>query len=349
MMRGNHVNGKIKVLLTRNLQKQSRVVLAFIAAVLLLSGAQSLAVSAADTTANTLRVTPVRSDIEINPGERKTVPVTVTNVTNGPILVRPIANDFVAGDERGTPGLILDDKEYAPTHSLKRFMSPFKDVTIPAKETRVVDVVITVPKTAQAGGYFGAVRFAPTDPDGGGQVNLSASVASIILLTVPGEMVEKLNLTDFEIKQDGRSSWYFTKGQGIQAAFRLENKGSAQMGPFGRISVKKGDKVVYDYDFNSEEPRDMVLPNSARRWDVPLDKIDGFGRYTVSATLSYGKKNQTIEVSETFWIITPTAMIVGGVALVALLLLILALWLFIRSRKKRSSFNKGLGSTQFRR
>lgn len=338
------------MLLTRRIHKPSRVALAFIASVLLFSGVQPSAASAAqDTTANTLKVMPVRSDIEISPGERKTVPVSVVNLTGGPILVRPIANDFVAGDERGTPALILDEKEFASTHSLKRFMAPFKDVTIPAKQTRVIDVVITVPANAQAGGYFGAVRFAPTDPDGGGQVNLSPSVASIILLTVPGEMVEKLTLTNFDVKQDGRASWYYTSGKGIQASFRLENKGSAQMGPFGRVSVKKGDKVVYEYDFNNKEPRDMVLPNSARLWDVPLDKIDGFGRYTVSATLSYGKKNQTIEVAETFWIITPTAMIVGGVALVALLLLIVALWLFIRSRKKRASLNKGFSSTQFRR
>ncbi|HAC56039.1 TPA: hypothetical protein DCF80_00915 [Candidatus Saccharibacteria bacterium] len=301
-------------------------------------------VFAADTTANTLKVTPVRSDIEIPAGQKKTVPVTVSNVTDSPILVRAITNDFVAGDERGTPAIILDPNAFAPTHSLKRFMSPIADVTIPAGKSKVVEVVITVPANAQAGGYFGAVRFAPTDPDGGGQVNLSASVASLILMTVPGPTVDKLTLTDFTVKQKDQSNWYFTTPNDITLTFRLENKGNVQQGPFGKITVKKGDEVIHDVNFNEDSPRDMVLPNSARRWDVPLEGISGFGQYTVTATLTYGAKNQTIQMTETFWIIPVWVMIAVGVGVVLLLLLIVLIWWLIRRRRnRRVSLSGGYG------
>lgn len=324
---------------TRGIHMNGRTILALLASVVILAGAQPLPVSAAGTTANTLRVTPVRSDIEIKPGEKKTVPVTVTNVTGGTIVVSPIINDFIAGDERGTPALILDADKYAPTHSLKRFMQPLADVTIPAKQTKVIDVAIVVPVTAQAGGYFGAVRFAPSDPDGGGQVNLSASVASLILMTVPGPTVDKLNLTEFKTRQNSRTNWFYTEPQNILATVRLENKGNAQSGPFGRIAVRKGDKVVMDEVFNGNTPRDMVLPDSARRWDVPLKGIDGFGKYTVSGTFTYGQKNQTIEVEETFWIIPVAVMIAAGVGLVALIGLIAVLSVVLKGRKKRMSMS----------
>ena len=336
MMGSNYVNGKQGVMVKKHIRTNIRaVLLAVMALVVVASPQQAFAQANTNKSTNVLKVSPVRSDISIKPGESKVVSTTVTNLTKTAITVRPIENDFIAGDERGTPSLILDADKFAPTHSLKRFMKPLTDVTIPASEAKNVDVVITVPKDAKAGGYFGAVRFAPTDPNGGGQVNLSASAASLILLTVPGEMVEKLNLTDFNIQQNGKNGTVFQTGKDLQAAFRFENKGSLQAGPFGKVSVKKGDQVVYAADFNNKNPRDMILPDSARRWEVPLDKISGFGNYTVSATFTYGQKNQTIEVTKTFWIIPMSIIIAAVLGLLVLIGLIVGIWLFLRSYKRR--------------
>ena len=312
-------------------------------AVALLTSSHSFAQTTTNNSLNTLKVSPVRSDIEILPGQTKTVQVTVTNLTNADILVTPIENDFISGDENGTPALILDADKFAPTHSLKRFMAPLTNVTIPANKARVVNVVITVPKTAQAGGYFGAVRFAPTSADGSAQVNLTGSVASLILLSVPGDTVEKLNLTDFTIQQNGKSNAFFTTSENMDATFRFENKGSVQLGPIGKISVKKWNTVVSQQDFNTQTPRDLILPDGARRWTVPLDKIDGFGRYTVLATLTYGKKNETVEVIRSFWVIPVAYMIAAGVALLLLVgLVIFIVWL-IRRRLNRRSHSRSRG------
>jgi len=316
----------------------------------MLVGSQSFAQSNNSTTANVLKVSPVRSDIQIKPGESKKVQTVVTNLTKASITVKPIMNDFVAGDERGTPALILDEDKFAPTHSLKRFMKPLPNITIEAGKARQVDVVITVPKDAQAGGYFGAVRFAPTTPDGGGQVNLSGSVASLILLTVPGPVEEKLTLTDFDIQQGGKSGSFFQSSNDLQATARFTSASNIQVGPFGKVSVKQGDKVVYDTDFNNKTPRDMILPDSARRWDFPLKNIGSFGYYTVNATFTYGSKNQTIEVEKSFWVVPwiVIAVAVGGV--LVLILLIVGIWLFLRGYKRRILRSQsGFGRNRYRR
>lgn len=284
---------------------------------------------------NTLKVSPVRSDISVKQGDSRTVKVTVTNTSNAEVFISPVQNDFIAGDERGTPALILDEDEYAPTHSLKRFMKPLTDFTIPANSAKTVDVVISVPANAQAGGYFGAIRFAPSNPDAGGQVNLSTSVASLILLTVPGDAVEKLELTDFEIQQNGKAGTFFTSPKDIQISTRFRNDGNVQLGPFGKISVSKGDDVVYSVDFNDNDPREMALPDSARRWDIPVEKLEDFGHYKVSATFSYGSQNKTIEIEQSFWVVPVGVIIaiVGGV--VGLIVLIAAIVFFLRSYKKK--------------
>ena len=323
------------MLVSSRLLGNVRIAIGFVVAILAVSLLASFAVQAQESTANTLKVTPVRTDIKIKPGEQGIVKVTVSNLSDSDIMVRPIENDFIQGDENGTPSLILDADEYASTHSLKRFMTPLEDVTIPANGATTVEVVITVPADAQAGGYFGAIRFAPTTPDSGGQVNLSASVASLILLTVPGPVTEKLELTDFSILQGGKAGTDFRTPNDLQVSFRFENKGNIQLGPFGKISVTQGKDIVYDYDFNAEEPRDVVLPDGARKWSVPLENIKDFGHYTVSATFTYGSTNQSIDVERSFWVI-PTAYIIG--AIVALLLLIaFIVWLiyFLRGRRRR--------------
>lgn len=304
-------------------------------------------IAQAETTANTLRVSPVRTDIEILPGNSKTVPVTVSNLTTGTVFVHPSANDFVATDESGTPGLILDENEFAPSHSLKRFMGPLGDISIPAGQAKTVNVVITVPETARPGGYFGAVRFAPTDPDGGGQVNLSASVASLILLSVPGDVVEKVELTDFDVRQAGVVGSNFRDGENLDASFRFRNEGDIQLGPFGKLSVKKGNDVVYEADFNTKEPREVVLPDSARRWNIPLDKIEGFGQYTVLATFTYGKSNQTIEVTKSFWVVPWMVIIIAIAIIVLLIAAIITTILILRRRKHRPKRKKiGFGNTR---
>lgn len=322
-IRGNKVSLKRRILTTA----------AAAIAATLLAGVPSSAQT--NNSTNVLKISPVRSDIEIKPGETKTVPTTVTNLTKTPITVRAVQNDFVSGDETGTPALILDAGKFAPTHSLKRFMKPLPDVTIPAAQAKTIAVTITVPKDAQAGGYFGAIRFAPTSPDGGGQVNLSASAASLILLTVAGNITEKLHLTSFDIQQDGKTGSYFQTANDIQASFRFENKGNVQVGPIGKLWVKEGGNVIYETDFNNKNPRDVVLPDAARRWEVPLKKIGGFGNYTVGATFTYGKNNQSVEITRSFWVI-PQGIIIAAIAgTLALVAVIVGGWLFLRGYKRR--------------
>ena len=96
------------------------------------------------------------------------------------------------------------------------------------------------------------------------------------------------------------------------------------------------DKIVSSVDFNEKNPRDVILPDSERRWDVPLDGIEAFGHYDIIATFTYGTKNQTIEVTKSFWVI-PVWVIITAIASVVGILLVTALVIFlvIRSRKRR--------------
>lgn len=322
-------------------QPVRRVSAAFVLAALLFvafpAGARAATASGSTTNnANTLKIAPVRTDLTVPAGTSAQVKVIVTNLTDAPVSIHPIENDFVAGDEKGTPSIILDENSYAPTHSLKRFMVPVSDFTIPAKGKKEVVMTVTVPKSAQSGGYYGALRFAPAAAVGTKSVNLSASVASLVLMTVPGPTTEKLNMTNFDVQRNGETGSNFRAGDGLNLLMRFKNEGNIQEAPFGQVYVKKGGKEVYTYSFNQDLPRQVVLPDSTRRWEVPLHGMDRFGKYTVGASLSYGSTGKAIEIEKTIWII-PWGYILAALAVVVLLI---ALIVFIVTRLVRPSSKK---------
>lgn len=289
------------------------------------------------TNSQELRVSPVKTDITVPAGTTGTVQIIVTNLTNNSLTLQPIENDFIAGGEEGQAALILSPDSYAPSHSLKRFMVPISDITLPPKGGTTVNVNIDVPKTAQPGGYFGALRFSPTvgGSSNSSSVALGESVASLILMTVPGPTFEQLTLTNFDVEQNGSSAGNFRTPNALSLFVRFENKGNLQESPFGQIDVQKGKKVLYTYDFNQADPKSEILPDSFRRWTIPLKGFGKFGKYTVSGTFTYGTNGNTIDIEKTIWIIPTTYIIAGIIIVVVLVVLIGGSWLFLKSYKRR--------------
>ena len=285
-----------------------------------------------------LRISPVKTDVTVAPGTTGTVKILVTNLTSDTITVQPIENDFVSGGEEGQAALILSPSSYAPEHSLKRFMVPLSNFTLPPEGGTTVSAQITVPKNAQAGGYFGAVRFAPTignTPSNLSSVALGESVASLILMTVPGPTVEQLSLTNFDIQQNGGTSSNFRTPNNLSLFLRFGNEGNLQESPVGQVDVQKGKKILYTYNFNQSQPQSEILPDSYRRWYIPLKGFGKFGEYTISGTFTYGSKGATIDVQKTVWIIPTGYIITGIIVLVALILIIGGGYVFLKSYKRK--------------
>lgn len=285
---------------------------------------------------DTLKISPLETELTVNPGSSTIVKTYVTNVTNSTMDLQVIENDFIAGNgENGTPYIILGANSYAPTHSLKRFMLPLSNISIPAGERKEVDVTIQVPKTAQAGGYYGAIRFAPASSNADTSVNLNASAASLILLTVSGDLVQKLALSNFNVEQNGVAGGSFRNSKNLSLSFTFQNEGNVHDSPFGQIYVKKGNKIVYTYNFNQSQPQQTILPDSSRKWDIPLKGIGSFGKYLVGATYTYGTSGTSIQITKTIWVI-PLAYIIGGIiAVIAVIVLIAFIWVFLKSYKRR--------------
>lgn len=285
-----------------------------------ISSAQSTSGSASSSgsiNSNSLRISPVRSDVSADPGTVKEVKVELQNMSAEAIQARAIVSDFAAStDETGKPSVILEEDRYAPSHSLKRLSTVSPNVvTVAPSATTEVTLRITIPANAKAGGYYGAVRFVPANTVSTGEdsgVAISTNVASLVLLKVNGDLVEKMELASMDVRQNDKPGTFFKSNKDIKVRVRLKNTGNVQVQPFGKVQLidRKG-AIVEEHEINNTDARGNVLPDTIRRFEVDLKKVSKFGKYTVQGTFSFTNGN-IVTSKQTIWVV-PTAYIIGAV------------------------------------
>lgn len=323
-------------------RRQISTAIVLVAGISLLVGVAWVQKASAAQTAtvggNAIKVSPVRFDIKLDPGVKQQISLLVQNLSPVQATFRAHINDFTASsDESGRPNIILSDTEYAPTHSLKRLVSPISDFTVAAGATKEVKATIDVPPNAAGGGYYAAVRFAPAQNDTSENLVLSASVGTLVLLTVNGDIKEEAHVDSFDVRKAGVPSMFFTNNKGLEGTLRIKNTGNVQLEPFGKMILKRFGKVVGQYEINQakDQVRGNVLPDSIRRFSEKLDKVQPFGKYTLEGNFGYGSSGQLLSARTTFYVV-PLLMVFAGIGLVLVLLfLIFVLPKMVRAYNRR--------------
>jgi hypothetical protein len=277
--------------------------------------------NAAAGVANGFRLSPVRVDVSVEKGHSVTENLYLTNVNNYKITARAVINEFSASsDESGSPAVILDNSRPTPPNSFKSITATIPDITIDAGQTVTVPVTIAIPKNANSGGYYGAVRFTSANSANGQSVTLSASVGTIFLITVPGKLTEQLQLVDFSAAKNGSTASFFSNSKNLQIVTRVHNTGNIHLAPNGKIDItNSGGQIVETINFNNVTPRGEVLPNTIRKYSYNIQKQDLFGKYSAIAYLGYGTSGQVMTIKTSFWVIPFWLIIVSGAVILSLI------------------------------
>lgn len=286
-----------------------------------------------------LRVSPVRTDITIQPGQTQIVNVTVTNVQTVDANLQAIINDFTAStDESGNPAIIVNPNQYAPTNSLKRFIVPITNtINIPPGQSVTVPVTIKVPATAAGGGYYGLVRFSPAGNQSEPLKNLTlaGSVGSLILVTVPGNIINKVSIASFDTRVNDNPKTLFFTNKDIDSVVRFQNEGNIQEQPFGKIILKNhSGKELASFEVNNTSPRGNVLPNSIRKFTIPLNHVGSFGIFTLEGNFGYGSNGQLLSSATTFYVIPVYLIIVFILIVLVIVFLVFGLPKLIKAYNK---------------
>jgi hypothetical protein len=312
------------------------VVLGMTACILLCQGPATA--FAAPSAANGYRLSPVRTDLNIQPGSSDTITVYIQNASSAVENLQVVINDFQPpNNETGYPSLLLNGSQ-ASSHSLKQFATTLNPTfTLQPNQQEAVNVLIKIPSNAVSGGYYGAIRFFPAGSPGTKNVNLSASIASLVLITVPGNLNEQISIVGFGVSEGTSTDTHtvFFSNKNLQAITRFKNSGNVQEQPFGKVQLKQGSTVLGSFAVNNAAAPGNVLPDSIRLFNVKLNKVGWYGKYKVEGNFGYGSKGQLLSASATFYVI-PVLFIILAILIIAFILfLIFVLPRLLRAYNRR--------------
>lgn len=298
-----------------------------------------LAQEPAQDPASGLQISPTRSELTIEQGKAGTVEMSIKNITAGDIIAKPEINDFEADNDTGSPRLITDQSE--PTaNSIQNFISDIGDIRLKSDETRNLKINVSVPKDQPAGGYFGVIRFkafpiSNVDDNPDQAVSLTASVGHIVLVEVPGEITERITLLSLRAEKGGQPGSIFADAPD-KLGLEIKNEGNGFAKPFGTVNVEDfGGNEVYRYEINNTQPRGNVLPNSTRIFRDEIKNISSaFGRYTATASVSYGSGGEVLMIKSTFWIIPLWLRILAIIVVAAVVYAIVRVYRKLRENKR---------------
>ncbi len=284
-----------------------------------------------------LEIAPPVIYLNVNPGQTVKTQIFIRDISSGNLLVNGTVNNFVSGDETGTPKIILDkeaDKNNA--FSLVDWVEPLPSLLLIPREIKSMTVTINVPQDASPGGHYGVIRFTSVPPSlEGSGVSLAASIGVLLLLTVSGDVKEDLSVAELSVYRNNKKGTFFDGGP-LEFRERLKNTGNVHVQPVGQVVITNMFGKTFA-SVNVNLPPGNVLPDSIREFRQPLDKaVIGnkrlFGRYKAKLTVTYGTDKKKVNSEITFWVI-PYKLI--GLIIIFLIALFFVLRFFLKRYNRR--------------
>lgn len=261
-----------------------------------------------------LEVSPPSQEVTVNPGETTTIKAKLRNPSSNTLPISVRVEDFLAKGDEGQVELTANSP-YSVISWTK--ISPEKFELAPG-ESQEITATINVPQDA-AGGRFGSFVFAvqPDTPEGTA-ASVAQQIASLFLLKVSGPVDEKLTIKSFNAPG-------FSEFGPVPFEVKIANEGNVHAKTFGLINVTDtfGNKVA-DVVVKGTN----VFPQAERNVKAQLDNQFLFGKYTATALLYYGERNDSLTATTTFFVIP--------VRIIAAVLLVILVLFFLRKRFKRA-------------
>lgn len=199
-----------------------------------------------ETVSPQLDVSPLTTSISAIKGDKKVIPITVTNSTDQALEVTAQIKDF-RGNEKGE-ALLLPDGETSE-YSATKYLSGASTFTLEPLGFYTYDLLLTLPDTIDSASLYSAVVFSTKGS--------TASIGSLIFINV-GEIRPIVSIKSLTVTQSNRDLGTAT------VVVDIKNESDFLAEPLPNIAVKDiNDTIVKTF---SEDNDGKILPKSSRKY-----------------------------------------------------------------------------------
>ncbi|TXI33973.1 MAG: hypothetical protein E6Q53_02115 [Candidatus Moraniibacteriota bacterium] len=266
-----------------------------------------------------LTVAPVFQEVSFE-AEEESVEffITLSNDTDGPLVLRPSVVDFGSLDESGGVAFLGATDNLVRKYALASWMRPEKDViSLASGESEQLRVVIENRESLSPGGHYGAVLFQVGNEENTVDANAVAVnqlLSVLVFAKKQGGEVYGLKLLDYTLEK----SWV----RGIsQARLRFQNEGNVHAVPRGTVVLRDPvGRIVQKGIINTESG--LVLPETQRTFVTKFVSVALLlvpGSYTLALEYRYDGKESVDQVQGTLFLVPWPSI---ALVLVSILLLI---------------------------
>jgi hypothetical protein len=237
-------------------------------------------------------VSPPSFELSVNPGDTISNTVRIENLNPEMIKIKAIPRSFVTYGEGGQVAINSEESSFSIINWLQMEKS---EIEIRPNSFGIFNFKLNVPKNAEPGSHYGAIVFSTVN-DGknmGSGAYVSQEIGSLILVKLPGDIYEKVDLLNFTMQENP------VRNDDLKFSAHLENTGNIHVKPYGYIAIYNliGQKVK-----TVEVLGRNILPGSKRIFEETV-KFNGFGLYNAELTLLYSGGGKLIHGKTTFVIL----------------------------------------------
>jgi hypothetical protein len=277
-------------MMNREIVVASLVVLTALA---VLSGAAPARAQAFDLT-----VTPAKVEITVQAGQSADFTITLINQAPEQLELMVYPMDYSVNPDNT---FFFEEPGYYTYSCAKWLKIDRQRVIIPPNSQLSEQFSISVPPDAEPGGHYGVIFFQDVrEPPPGQGATPAPRIGSLILLTVPGDILREGSITAFEIGSDYFSLWAPPEGEpakwpsrGIKYHLEIQNTGNVHITTYAEI------RYWPRFGFGSgtvELGLMTILPGTVRYYDGYLPGPPALGIFKAEAIMQYGPDQATFDV-----------------------------------------------------
>ncbi|MBU1085012.1 MAG: hypothetical protein ABIJ43_02895 [Candidatus Beckwithbacteria bacterium] len=266
---------------------------------------------------------PPRLELTALPGATLQETIKIKNNSDTELAFTVQSSDFIVNDDQGTP--IAVSEIVSGRWSLSSWLtaSP-KKILLAPNQTQSIDLIITMPDDALAGGRYAMITYQPITEgqmQAGTGSAIQQKVGTLIYLNVIGDVTKAAYLKEFKVDKP------FKQYGPINLFAQIENLGDIHLRPTGSIIITNlFNKTVADLKLDEKN----IFPFASRTYEFEVPGKWRFGKYQAELTALAGDSEVSINGLIYFWILPYKELSAIALAILVVIILIIIL------KKKKS-------------